>query len=153
MVVIADASVVYLRHEQLLLFLKFLRSVLPFPLERRERLGYKAGNAERYLRRALFAAARICSVILGNNALRKRGDPLYILVGLVWQTVHKIQFHLVFARSEGDSRRSEYIRLGNVFVYNIAQPLAARLRRECERAGAHRGNLRHKLFRKAVGAK
>ena len=149
MVVVDDLAVCDLAFEQLLLAHQRIKGVLLFPLERRERLRHKAGDADGHRGALSLVGIRIL-IVFFNHALGKERDALNIFIGLGGQSVHEIELDRRLAHVVGNIDRAEQIRLADVLIDRVTQALRACLGRKGEAAGLDGGHLVHQFAREAV---
>ena len=134
--------------EQIYLSDIFLHGVLAFPLEGAVRLRHKAGGRNGYAHSPVLI---LCVESPGvQNLICKLGDTENILVRFRGQAQHEVQLYGVPAALKSQTAGVQQVLLRDVFVYRIAQALAAGL--GCEGQTAFSGLLQavHYLDREII---
>ena len=147
---VSHLSVRYLPRQVSVLFDEPPDGVLRLPLERREGLRYEARHAHRDERSALTVSGRAVEFV--DDPVREVGDAVEIGLCLGRQSVHEVELDLLLARSEGDARGTHEVLLGDVLVYDVAQPLSSRFGRESDRRRPDRRHPVHQFLREGVDA-
>ena len=140
-----DAGAQQVHAAQVLLY-----AYLRLPLEWAVRLGDEARRRYGYLDTAVFVLCVHAPAV--QHLVRHLRDADYVFVRLRRQAEHIIQLHTVPAAGKGYRAGVQQVLLRDVFVYRVAQALAATLDGEGQAAFAHLLELLHKLDGEVVRA-